>query len=224
MQMNLHSLIKHIYVVAMLGAMMVSLNACQAAYYKTMEKLGYHKRDLLVKRVQDARDAQEEAKDQFQSALERFSSVVNFRGGELKEKYERLNTELKRSESKARPVQKRIADVEDVAEALFDEWESELNQYTSDILRRSSKRKLKETRRRYVKLISAMKRAEEKIDPVLSVFRDQVLFLKHNLNARAITSLRNELVSVKSDVASLIKEMEASIAESDSFIKAMVVE
>jgi hypothetical protein len=31
-----------------------------------------------------------------------------------------------------------------------------------------------------------MLKAEQKIQPVLGAFRDQVLFLKHNLNANAI--------------------------------------
>jgi hypothetical protein len=111
--------------------------------------------------------------------------------------------------------------VESVAQALFKEWESELEQYTRDDLRRSSEEKLEQTRRRYSKLIGAMKRAETKIEPVLSAFRDQVLFLKHNLNAQAIASLHDELISVETDITSLIKEMEASIAEADSFISAM---
>ncbi len=85
----------------------------------------------------------------------------------------------------------------------------------------SSQRKLDQTRKRYGQLIGAMKRAEVKIDPVLAAFRDQVLFLKHNLNAQAIASLHQEMVSVEADIASLIKEMEASIAEADGFIKAM---
>ena len=66
-----------------------------------------------------------------------------------------------------------------------------------------------------------MKRAKSKIEPVLSTFRDQVLFLKHNLNAQAISSLQGELVSIESNVKSLIKEMEKSIKEADSFIDTM---
>ena len=66
-----------------------------------------------------------------------------------------------------------------------------------------------------------MKQAERKIDPVLSAFRDQVLFLKHNLNAQAVASLQGELVSIESNVASLIKEMDASIAEANTFINSM---
>lgn len=206
---------------AQLSAFLLLLAGCQSVYYKSMEKLGYQKRDILVDRVEDARDVQEEAKDQFQSALEQFSTVVNFRGGELEEKYDKLSSELKQCESKAEAVSNRIAAVEDVAEALFDEWKSELAQYSNAKLRRSSQRKLDQTRKGYQQFISAMKRAERRIDPVLAAFRDQVLFLKHNLNAQAIASLQEEMVLVEADIASLIKEMEASIAEADGFIKAM---
>ena len=197
------------------------LLGCETAYYRTMEKFGYHKRDLMVERVEEARDAQKEAKEQFESALEKFSSVLKFEGGELEEKYKKLKAEYDKSESKAAAVRNRIEAVEDVAEDLFDEWQDELGQYTNQSLRRSSERKLKQTRAQYAQLIRAMKRVEKKIEPVLSAFRDQVLYLKHNLNARAIASLRSELVSVEADVASLIKEMEASIAEADTFITAM---
>ena len=199
----------------------MAITSCQSIYYKTMEAFGHHKRDLLVSCVQEARDAQEDAKEQFQSALEKFSAVVDFRGGELKEIYEGLKTELDRSESKAKAVSNRISDVDDVASALFKEWESELEQYANQDLRRSSEQKLRQTRQRYSQLIGAMKRAEAKIAPVVTAFRDQVLFLKHNLNAQAIASLQDELVSVETDIASLIKEMEASIAEADAFIRSM---
>ena len=194
---------------------------CESTYYKTMETMGYHKRDIMVDRVQDARDAQEEAKDQFESALEQFSTVLNFQGGDLEEKYTQLKSEYEASEEKAQAVRLRIDEVEDVAEDLFDEWQEELNQYTSSRLRKSSARKLAETRRQYAKLISAMKRAERKIEPVLNAFRDQVLYLKHNLNAQAIASLQSELVSIESDVARLIKDMDASISEANEFIKSM---
>jgi hypothetical protein len=33
-----------------------------------MEKLGYHRRDLMVNRVESARDAQDDAKEEFESA------------------------------------------------------------------------------------------------------------------------------------------------------------
>jgi chromosome segregation ATPase len=207
-----------------LAGILIAVAGCQSTYYKTMEAFGVHKRDLLKDNVEEARDSQTEAKEQFKSALEKFTEATNFRGGDLEAKYKELDAELERCESKAARVSERISKVEAVAEALFDEWEDELDQYNSQDLRRKSERKLDATRRQYGKLDAAMRRAEDKMDPVLVVFRDQVLFLKHNLNAKAIASLQDELVAVEEDVALLVKDMEASIAEADRFISTMTEE
>ena len=216
-----HRYVDDLVILCLCTFMLVGVIGCQTVYYEAMEKIGYHKRDLLVSDVEKARNAQAEAKEQFQSALERFSSVLNFKGGELQEKYDKLNAEYERSEAKVQAVHDRVASVEDVSEALFDEWKAELNEYSNANLRRTSQRKLDQTRKQYAQLIKAMKRAEKKMDPVIAAFKDQVLFLKHNLNAKAIASLKNELASVKGDISSLIKEMEASIKEADTFIATM---
>ncbi|WP_434149295.1 DUF2959 domain-containing protein [Methylocaldum gracile subsp. desertum] len=197
------------------------LTGCSSAYYRAAESLGFHKRDILVHRVEKARDSQEEAKTQFKNALDRFTALTGFKGGSLEEKYRELDAEYERSRAKADEVRKRIDDIEDVSEALFDEWENELSQYQNPSLKRSSQQKLTGTRRRYDQLIAAMKRAESKMEPVLLTFRDQVLFLKHNLNAQAIASLRGELDSLQTDISALIKSMEASIREADEFIKSV---
>lgn len=194
---------------------------CQKMYYGAWEKFGVHKRDIMVARVEKARDSQQETKEQFQSALEQFSQVLNYKGGALEDKYKTLQSEYDKSAAKAEEVKARIDAVEDVSEALFAEWEDELDQYSNKSLRRDSERKLTRTRQQYDKLIKAMRRAEAKIAPVLSAFRDQVLYLKHNLNAQAIASLQGELVTVESDIADLIKEMEKSIGAANSFIKAV---
>jgi len=141
---------------------LVILLGCSSAYYGTMEKLGYHKRDLMVNRVESARDAQEEAKEEFESALEKFSSVLQFDGGELEEKYDQLKSAYDRSNARAQTVRDRIDSVEDVAEALFEEWEEELDQFSNASLRRSSARKLSQTKKQYTRLIGAMRRAEKK--------------------------------------------------------------
>ena len=204
-----------------LAALFFTGTACNRAYYRTMEAFGKDKRDLLVDRVGDARDSQEEAKEEFSSALERFSATVDFDGGDLEKTYNRLETAFERSEKRAEAVHEEVNDVADVAEALFDEWEDELDQYTDERLREISEEQLEETRTEYEAMIQVMRRAEDKMDPVLNAFRDQVLFIKHNLNARAIASLEGTSAELESDIASLIADMEASIAEANRFIDAM---
>jgi len=49
--------------------------------------------------------------------------------------------------------------------------------------------------------------------PVLGRFSDQVLFLKHNLNASAIAELDTHRRQLQSEIAQLIAEMEARSAK-----------
>ncbi len=151
-------------------------------------------------------------------------SVVEVNGSDLQSKYDTLRSELDDSEDAASDVRGRIDSIESVAEALFDEWETELEEYTSDDLRRTSEQQLRETRSRYEQMIAAMRRAEATMEPVLATFRDQVLFLKHNLNARAIAAIQDSAAELESDIEMLIEQMQRSIDEANAFIDTMVAQ
>lgn len=196
-------------------------NRLQRLYYKTIEQTGQHKREILVTRVELARDSLEEAKTQFQTALEKFSELTAFEGGNLESLYRQLKVEYDYSRSRAALVEDRIADIESVAKALFREWDEELSEYSNRTLRSSSRQKLKITQQHYLHLIQAMRRAEGKINPVLRVFHDQVLFIKHNLNAHAIASLEHELATMSIGVAGLIGAMEQSITRANQFVESL---
>jgi hypothetical protein len=191
---------------------------CSGVYYDAMEKIGVHKRDILVDRVEDARDAQSDAQDQFKSALEQFSSVIQIDNTDLKIAYEKLNTEYEDSEKAAKNVTDRINMVENVANALFEEWEKELELYKSADLKSKSYEQLKKTKSLYQKMLTSMHKAEKSMTPVLRSFRDNVLFLKHNLNAQAIGSLRTEFATLKGEIDGLIKNMNDAIERSNQFI------
>lgn len=199
----------------------LSLSGCESTYYDAMETVGIHKRDILIDRVTETRDAQKESQQQFQTALEQLTQLINFDGGELQKAYEILQDEYDTSVSAAERVTSRIGKVESVAEALFDEWRDELEQYSSEKLRRDSEKKLKTTERKFAKLLRTMRQAEAKMQPVLTALKDNTLYLKHNLNAQAIGAIKGEYQKIKADVDALISDMNTAIAESDEFIKAM---
>ncbi len=197
------------------------LCACQSAYYGAMEKVGYHKRDIMINRVEEVQDAQTDAKEQFSSALEQYQAMVNTPDSELQDYYDKLNSEYEDSKEAAQEVTDRIDAVENVSEALFEEWKEEIGLYSNTDLKRQSLSKMNGTKKKYNSLMKSMRQAEERMNPVLSALQDQVLFLKHNLNARAINSLKGELKNIETGVAQLIKDMEKSIAESNSFIEGL---
>jgi len=199
----------------------IFLSGCATAAYSIQEKFGIEKRDILVDRVGEVSDAQTEAKEEFVNALEAFRAVVDVNAGELENVYDDLNRAHKRAEGDAETVRARVKSVKRVSQDLFREWEGELNQYSDAGLRRTSETQLRETQARYDILVDKMDAATASMDPVLAVFNDRVLYLKHNLNARAIAALDTETANLEGDVARLIAEMEQSIAAADAFIAEM---
>jgi hypothetical protein len=201
--------------------MALLLGACQSAYYEVAEQVGYHKRDILVDRVEGARDAQADAQEQFRSAQEQLLELTDFDGGDLKGAYDDLSGEYEQSAEAAQEVSNRIDAIEDVAGALFDEWAEEITQYSNTRLKSDSQRKLRDTQRRYEELLKVLRRSEKRMEPVLAALNDNVLYLKHNLNAQAVANLKVEFGRIDRDIDVLITEMRKSIEASDRFIESL---
>lgn len=199
----------------------ISLGGCQTVYFDAMEKMGIAKRDILVDRVEDARAAQTEVQEQFNSALEELTVLINFDGGDIQGAYDALSDQYEASKSAADNVSNRIGKIESVADALFEEWQEEIEQYNNANFKRNSQKQLRDTQNSYAKLLRSMRRAESKMSPVLSSLKDNVLYLKHNLNARAISAISIEFKGLKQEIQSLINEVNKSITESNQFIAAM---
>ncbi|MBB1385528.1 DUF2959 domain-containing protein [Pseudoalteromonas sp. SG45-5] len=202
-------------------ALTLTLSGCQTAYYSAMEKVGIHKRDILIDRVEETKDSQQESQEEFKSALERLTTLIDFNGGELQDTYNQLNDDYESSLKAANEVSTNINKVEDVAEALFDEWSDELEQYKSASLKRESNKKLAATQRQFEQLLRSMRSAESKMEPVLTSLHDNVLYLKHNLNAQAVSAIKGEFTNLKRDIQVLMNDMNKSIEDSNKFIKQM---
>ena len=194
----------------------------RTVYYIARESIGEHKREIVVYQVEQACVSLQETRDEFEDALERFKNLVCINETGLEHKYNLLNRQYQFCRSKSDVVSTRIRAIQEVSEALFVEWENELNEYTNRNLRAHSKQQLKVARQNYVRLIRSMQKAEAKIQPVLAAFKDQVLYLKHNLNAQAIAALRHEFIEIGIDISQLIHAMEQTIAEASQFVAVLI--
>jgi hypothetical protein len=203
------------------GALLMAGSGCRSVYYATWEKLGVEKRDLLTKAVVAARDEQKAAGEEFQDALGRLQQITSFDGGKLEAAYRDLRKDLESAEARAAAVGKRIRTVEQVSGDLFAEWEREIRQISTPNLRAGSEEQLRATRGRYDELHAALTRAEQSMAPVLTQLKDYTLYLKHNVNAAAIASLRGEAANIQADIGKLLGDMNASIAKADEFVQQM---
>ncbi len=210
-----------IRVAALMTAIFLFALGCQTTYYTVWEKMGKEKRHLLKDNVEQVREEQAEASEQFATVVERIKAMYGFDGGELEDVYEKLSEDYRACEERADAVRDRIDKVERIAADLFKEWESEIAVIENVKLKSKSRASLQDTRSRFARLQRSMARAESSMDPVLNNLRDYVLYLKHNLNSQAVSSLRKEVADIETEVSSLIQDMNRSIKEADAFVKTM---
>ncbi|MGE3681881.1 MAG: DUF2959 family protein [Bdellovibrionales bacterium] len=211
------------------SAILLTLVGCQQAVqkaardtvYSAYEMVGVEKRDLLKRRIADAKDEQKEASESFGDALERLRQMYGLKGGALEKQYRRLQSAYEHSRGEAEEVRQSIQRMDTVASDLFAEWEREIEEIQSAEFRSRSKVKLHETKRRYTDLQTKLKQSEARMEPVLTKMKDHVLFLKHNLNAQSVASLKSETQRIEADIQNLLKEMDRSIQEADQFIKSI---
>ncbi len=197
------------------------LSGCQSAYFGALERVGIEKRKILSDRVERAKGQQDDAQEAYVDALEQFRAVVDFDGGDLERTYRRLQNAHEGAQSEADALTERLEAIESVATALFSEWEDELDEFQDRGLRERSAAELRTTRGRYEALMRAMRRAEASFVPALAALNDRVLFLKHNLNAAAIGSLRVELPQIEARADRLARDVREATAEADAFLAAM---
>ncbi|MDH3339307.1 MAG: DUF2959 domain-containing protein [Gammaproteobacteria bacterium] len=207
--------------IGIIAILLIALSGCASAKYSALEKVGIHKRDLLVDGVEDARDAQSETREQLVTAYEELSALIGHDGGELEVKYKRLSKEVDRSRDSIEDLDDNLADIDRVSEALFDEWKTELDLYSSAALRADQAKKLAQARRQFATMRDRMQKARDRVDPVMVVLSDNVLYLKHSLNAQALDALRGQATTLEVQVDALIRDMQLAIDEADAFIARM---
>lgn len=188
------------------------------AQYSAYETIGIEKRDLFKKQVAKVKEAQDDSKEEFQDALSQLKKVYGVDGGNLEKEYRKLKDSYDDANEEANQVRSDIARLDTIAEDLFREWEKEISEITNADLRAKSIARRNETRTKYNAYFTQLKASEKRMSPVLKKFNDQVLYLKHNLNANAIAGLKSEATRIESDISALIQEMNQSIQKADELI------
>jgi hypothetical protein len=192
---------------------------CQTTYYAMWEKMGKEKRHLLREQVEDSRNDQKKASEAFKDALTRLKDIYGLDGGDLEKMYSRLSDDYDNCQERAEIIDDRIDKIQRIASDLFAEWRQEIDQIKNPSFRSQSARKLKATQSRFASLESSLLIARKRMNPVLANLKDYVLYLKHNLNAQAIGSLKGEAASIETDVDRLVRDIQISIKEADAFLK-----
>lgn len=216
---DMHRRLLTIVILSVLGS------GCQTLYNATLEKVfGMEKRQIFKKSVESVNAEQKKAQENFKDSITRLKELYNFKGGQLENVYNKLKSSYENSQAQANKVHERIENMDDVAKSMFSEWDKEIRTYSNQVFAENSRRQLIDTKTRYAALIRSVRESESSMKPVLKQLSDHVLYLKHNLNASSIGTLKTEGVSIQSEIEGLIQRMNGSIQDADAFIQTLLRE
>ena len=210
---------RHIALLGLTTALL--LTGCTRTYYKAMSTFGKEKRDILVSRVKDSRKDQQQAKEQIKTTMEKFQELTGFQGGSLGKSYKELNSQYEKAADSAQKLHDRINSIDQVSSDMFKEWQKEIDGMENRKLKQQSAAMLRDSRLQEASYIKTMRQTEARMTPVLKAFQDQVTFLKHNLNARAIGSLKGTSARISTDVDVLLTQLDGSMAQADALINSL---
>ena len=196
-----------------------TFSGCSTVYYNFWETFGKEKRELLQSHVTEAKEGQEEVKEQFQSVLERIKHEYSFEGGSLEETYEKLQEDYEEAAAESSALSARVEKVSEIGEDLFEEWENEAQNLDNKRYKRDSLQKLRGTKKQFKKMLASMLAVEKNLDATLKQFHDQVIYLKHNLNAKALGSFKGEFQSIQDDMRKLVRQINQSSQEAEEFVQ-----
>lgn len=193
--------------------------AVRDATYSGYEMIGLQKRDLLKRDIARTREDQKEAGESLENALEKLRRLYAVPESQLSGQYREVKNAFDRAESKTKDVRSSHEKMQTVARDLFREWENEIAEIQTPDLKSKSRAKLEASKTKFAELDRSLDAAESKIDPVLIKLKDHVLYLKHNLNAESLASLKTERDRIGREIDGLLRDLKNAVARAESFSK-----
>lgn len=203
----------------LLGTLGVALllSSCQGMYYSTMARFGIDKRDILIERLDKTSEAMSRLDQRFEEMSTAYGATIHLEGGDLPAMHKEFAKSYDRTESAATSFHSRIGDIHSVAGALFEEWKLKTGEILDPDLREQSLRNFGHAQTSYTKLVRTMREVETEIDPVLTRFRDHVVFLKLNLHRMTLSSLQETEEELLLDVEHIRELLAQAIDETAAF-------
>lgn len=196
----------------------IVLSSCSTIYYNFWETLGREKRDLLKSEMLSADSSHTEVKEELEDSLHRIRSEYDFKEGSLEKTYDSLSADYEDISSRSNELSDNIDKSEDIANDLFSEWRKEALSLNKRKYRKDSLTKLKKTKISFNDTLSSMRHVEKNMRKILKQYKDQVTYIKHNLNAKVIGSLQLEMKSISSEMEKLIVQIDRSKSKAKKFI------
>jgi len=178
---------------------------------------GVKQAENLVKKTEASAKAITEAREQIKTTLDGYNALIEGNVEDTKKAYGNLQKEMDRSDDRAEDVGKRIDEMNVEADKYFADWTRSLDGISSPDLRARSEERMKDARSRYDQILATTGKAGDMFASFIQNLRDQVTYLGHDLNPRALASLEGDATKLNTAAESFFGKIDSAIDEATSY-------
>ncbi len=160
-------------------------------------------------------------KEKARAAIDQLDTLVapEF-AGDPAQVYAQLLSAIEASEAQDRTLASAIAPLSATAEQMFMQWTADLEAFGNSRMRERSHMRLEETRARYQTVLNASNSAHVSYEAFNADLRDHALFLGHDFNSTALSSLKADVLALKERSNELDARFDASAAAAKAYVEA----
>lgn len=127
------------------------------------------------------------------------------------------------SEQQGEVLAKSVEPMQRAADELFHRWTKDLENFGNTRMRTRSQSRLDETRTRYQSILGATQAAQIALDAYNNDLKDHALFLRHDLNATSVETIRGDVRLLNEQIQDLDKRFDATTAAARAYVESAAI-
>jgi hypothetical protein len=201
-------------------AIVAALSSMGTACMSTNEKDSLEEVDNLVARVERIYVESELVRERAREAVDTLHKIVapDFEGDPVAA-YGEFVDAVERSEAQAAVFSDCIDPMKDSAASVFGQWETDINIFTSAVMRARSEERLQETRGRFEEVVASIDPTATSLGEFNAALRDHVLFLEHDFNPAAVAAIGGEVTSLTEHAEVLDTNLESCLVTTLAYVR-----
>jgi DNA repair exonuclease SbcCD ATPase subunit len=153
---------------------------------------GHERIEEFLKRVEKTTEAVAKAQESLEETLVDYTKMLSAETHNRRKLYDNAWKGIERTEERSKELGDRLREMYQESGVLFKGWKKSLQEIREEKLRARSDKRLTAASERHDKLHGRGLDARSELDSVVSVLRDHMLYLEHDLNDSSVKSLAPE--------------------------------
>ena len=207
--------------VLLAAPLLLGTSACKSGSVRGLKSADIVRVDNLGAQIEAVHVESEISKQRLRDAIEAVRAIASYDFvGDPAVAFNDFVTAVEASVEQAETLRDAILPMEESGGAFFDQWNDDLDSFSSVEMRNRSRERLLATHKRFRVIMAAVVPAQRGFDEVNKRLQDYASFLSNDFNATAIAAIEGDVRVLRSKAAKVDQRFDACMRATSAYLEA----